>query len=59
MTTWDQRPAVLAGLIGSGIQASARRRCTSARGRSRASAVYQLIDLGQPRPRCRGAAGHC
>ena len=39
MTTWDQRPAVLAGLIGSGIQALPHAGDARARvGRSRASA---------------------
>ena len=46
--TWDQRPAVLAGLIGSGIGASRTPAMHEREGTEQGlRLVYQLIDLGR------------
>lgn len=46
MTSWDQRPAVLAGLIGSGIQASRTPAMQEREGAAQGlRLIYKLIDL--------------
>ena len=48
MTTWDSRPALLAGLIGTGIGASLTLPCTNARAPNRVCGTYTaILDMEQ------------